>query len=180
MARQVLAALDAQCWTEVAALLHPEIAERFRLQMVELCRVEEGWPKVPADADTQFPGPMAVLGVHSVAEAEALTASELFDRLAEAMLRNAMWPGESPPRITRVLLGVESSGAEATARYRVDVREGKLAVTFPEETPAVSTLVMERTSAGWSVRDVDPNPLGGRHLLLSEAQMSTLKGESAI
>ena len=173
-AKQFLAALDHERWPDAAQWLHPEAAEAFRRQQIELIRMAERWPQGPSSSDFSFTGHTDLLRVRDASEAEALPGAEMFDRFAAAVGPNASRPGETPLRLRRIILGVHRTASDATARYRTEVYAGDTSLPHVPWWNDVRELSLRSTPEGWRVRDVNLGVSGGGHLLLSRGQMVLL------
>ena len=174
VAKQFLAALDDECWLDASQSLHPEAAEAFRHQQIELIRMEERWPQGPSSSDFRFTGPAELLRVRNASEAEALSSAEMFARFAAAVGPNTRRTGTTPLRLRRVILGLHRAASDATARYRTEVYAGDTPLPHFPWWNDVRELSLRSTPEGWRVRDVDLGVSGGGHLLLSREQMVLL------
>jgi hypothetical protein len=176
VAMAFLGALDAELWLEAAQWLHPDSAEAFRTQQLELIRMEEKWPNPPSSSDVHFTGPAEMLRVRNASEADALSASEVFARFAASVGPGAHSSSHAPLRLRRVLLGVERTTSGATALYRSDVYTGDTPLPHFPWWNDVRELRLVKTPQGWRVQDVNLGVTGDGHLLLSGAQMALLRG----
>lgn len=185
VARAFLAALDAGRWREAAALVDPQTAERFRVQQIELLRLEERSPETPVPAQTVFARTAALLGVRGADEAEALPAAELLARFAESLhpasvLRRAQGAGDHsgtgspPPRLTRTIVGcMKGDDGSARVEYRTDWRQGETRSDF---MGGFHVLTAIHTPAGWRVRDADLSGHGSGHILVPDEQLASFRG----
>lgn len=183
VARAFLAALDAGRWREAAALVDSQTAERFRIQQIELLRLEERSPEAPAQ--TVFAHATALLGVRGADEAEALPAAELLARFAESLhpasvLRRAQGAGDHsgtespPPSLTRTIVGcVKDDDGSARVEYRTDWRQGETRSDF---MGGLHVLTAIHTPAGWRVRDADLGGHGSGHILVPDEQLASFRG----
>jgi hypothetical protein len=186
VARAFLAALDAGRWSEAAALVDPETAERFRAQQIELLRLEERMPGTPPSTETVFTRATALLGVQCADEAEALPATELLARFAESLhpvsvLRRAHEAGghsgteTAPPRLTRTIVGcTKSDDGNARVEYRTDWRQGETGSDFTGEVHVLTAL---HTPTGWRVRDADLGGHGNGHILMPDEMFASFRGD---
>ena len=174
VAKQFLAALDDERWPDAAQWLHPEAAEAFRRQQVDLIRMGEKWPQAPSSSDFRFTGHTDLLRVRNASEAEALSGAEMFDRFAAAVGPNAGRPGETPLRLRRIILGVHRTASDTTVRYRTEVYAGGTPLPHFPWWKDVREMSLRSTPEGWRVRDVNLGVSGGGHLLLSRGQMVLL------
>lgn len=176
LARAFFSALDGRRWREAAALIHPETAERFRSHQVERIREEERSEASRQRAETIFTPAASLVGVATAAEAEALPATELLARFAEALdpaavLRRVDGPGASPRlQLRRTVLTRSPAGAgRARVEYRTEWLDGE---HRHHAMSGVHVLTAAWTDEGWRVRDVDLGGRGEGHILPPDQHFS--------
>lgn len=185
VAQAFLSALDAGRWREAASYVHPETAERFRVQLLVLLKLTEHDPQLSAAADvgdTRFVNPATLVGVRTPAEAEVLSAVELLARFAAALdpaathhrlagiFRDAT---DRLPRLIRTVVGATPETAEtARAEYRTDWFFGN--IREPGRS-GIHRMRLRRTLEGWRVQDADLSGTGEGRLTIPDEVFSKLQ-----
>jgi hypothetical protein len=171
-ARRFLAFLDACRWSDAAALVHPDTAEQFRAQQLELLRLQSTGPGRAEGGETLFQSPASLFG--SAEQASLQPATALLARFAEALdpasFLAAAAPGDAgrAPHVKRTLLScTESPDGSASAQFRVEWGRGP--------SDAIRTLALGRTPDGWRIRDAELAPLGNTGLVLPDADFAALR-----
>jgi hypothetical protein len=185
VARAFLAALDAMDWNTAAGAVHPEVAARFREQILEIARtLQPAGRKGDAQVDTVFPDPLRILGTATLADAEALSASQIVARWAEGLhpSRHGRWaPGDfstvaltSPQesvRLARTLLEIVRDGTSVRAYYRTDWFVNEL---LSPHRGGSQVFKMEMKEDDWWVVDADLGGEGIAHLVIPEGMWKQL------
>ena len=184
-ARVFLAELDAQRWRRVGELIHPDWAKLFWEQTLFVARMIGTQPEAQL-AGTIFPDPLAVIGVETLVQAEALSPCELVARWAQALHPanreyggREVHAGSRAPssgtqvRLARTLLGCALTGeGSATAYYRTDWR----APGGSDPHRSITQVLALAESAGrWWVTDVDFTGEGTGHLVIPDPQWGRLR-----